>query len=260
MAYLSFEFDALDLVPNVARVAGISESEVAYGLLHLWRYAFREKTDSITRTHLAGFFPGDHGRVLTALETFGFIALPVDGVVRVRGAERYLRVSEAKRKGGKARAANATRAGGKLAAAGDSTSRPPAYAGEVLASAGEPHQQPPALTANSEQRTANLKAEAVVAPPLPPKKPDDPFTSGAAYFAHIQHERMEGGLAREKPPHPNKLSSWWSEALMELNGDAKSLDDAFSDFTKDPYWKQTSPPFPFSAFMSQWRNYVPVRR
>lgn len=96
------------------------------------------------------------------------------------------------------------------------------------------------------------------AAPLP-LKPDNPFASPEAFWAEAQQERREQGLITEKPPHPAKLSRWWSEALGELEGDAEPLAPAYLAFVRDKYWRQQKPPCPFQGFISQWRNYVQTR-
>ncbi len=63
----------------------------------------------------------------------------------------------------------------------------------------------------------------------------------------------------EKPPHPQKLGSWWSEVGMELNGDFERLEAALYRFAEDPYWENATPPMPFNAFAKDWRKYVPQK-
>lgn len=145
MPYLSFDLDALDSLPDVARRAGIDVDAVAYGLLRLWRHAWREKTDTVTASHLPGFFPGEGERVTEALTTFGFVEKRDDGTLRVRGAERYLRVSAARAKG--AAAANAKRG----------LSGTPATQERRTSDAQATHERRSehSLTPSSEQRAAN---------------------------------------------------------------------------------------------------------
>lgn len=101
MSHIAFELDALPLVPRVARAAGLQEATAAWGLLQLWEWCWREKTDKVTAVHLRGFFGLDPSE---ALEAFGFLAQAPEGW-RVRGAARYLRIQEGRSKGGKAAAA-----------------------------------------------------------------------------------------------------------------------------------------------------------
>lgn len=152
MPYLSFDLDALERVPDAADSAGMRPGDMTYGLLRLWRHCWREKADTVNADHLCGFFPGtEFSRLVRALSSFGFI----DGIgpYRVRGADRYLRITAARSKGGKT-------ASGNLRRGNESAGRQPELKpGSVPAQAGEqPGVSPgsrPALTANSEQRAAN---------------------------------------------------------------------------------------------------------
>ncbi len=103
MSYIAFDLDALNVVPDVAAACGLPAGDVAHGLLKLWAWCFREKTDLVSSTHLAGFFGGKPAG--GALEAFGFLHQE-DQKWRVRGASRYLRITEARRKGGLAAAKN----------------------------------------------------------------------------------------------------------------------------------------------------------
>lgn len=84
------------------------------------------------------------------------------------------------------------------------------------------------------------------------KLPDSP---GAAFFAWYQEERIAAGLAVDLPPSHRKLSTWYSEAMSELNGDEPRLKMTAVRFSEDDYWRQRN--VPFRGFMSQWRKYVP---
>lgn len=99
---------------------------------------------------------------------------------------------------------------------------------------------------------------AAAAPPVFKSK-DGPTDSPEGFFAWVQQSRVEVGLVTEKPPLGG-FSAWWSEALLELNGDAARLQEGFSVFARDKYWRAQSPPCPFRAFMKQWRDYVPQKK
>ena len=102
--YIAYELDALKLVPDIARGTGTQEHVVGYGLLRLWSYCWERKADRVGDIHLCSFFAGATG-MGPALVAFGFLEA-VGAEYRVRGAERYLRLSEARSKGGKAAAKN----------------------------------------------------------------------------------------------------------------------------------------------------------
>ncbi len=105
MPYIAFELDALKHVPDAARSAGLPEADLAYGLLRLWNYCWSKKTDHVSAAHLTGFFGGDPTRVASAMGAFDFLEADLEGF-RVRGAARYLRISEGRSKGGKAASKN----------------------------------------------------------------------------------------------------------------------------------------------------------
>lgn len=96
------------------------------------------------------------------------------------------------------------------------------------------------------------KATATKVVPLPPK-PENQYASGEAYFAWLQHDRHENGFVTEKPP-PG-LSGWFSEVMLELNGDHARLDATVQAFARDKYWRDKGAPM--RGLMSQWRKYVP---
>lgn len=110
-----------------------------------------------------------------------------------------------------------------------------------------------------EKEPTSYSAQVVTAPLLSPKAPDNPLSDGFAFFAHVQHERHGVGLPREKPPHPSRLGAWWSEVLMDLNGNAEPLVAAYRGYAADKFWRDKAPPLPFPGFMSQWRKYVPTQ-
>jgi hypothetical protein len=102
-SYIAFDLDALNVARDVGAAAGIPEERVTHGLLRMWAWCFREKTEHVTATHVRGFFGAD---AVTSLMAFGFLATAADGfdlapeaAFRVRGAERYLRISEARKRG-----------------------------------------------------------------------------------------------------------------------------------------------------------------
>ncbi len=288
MSFIQVELDAMKRVPDAARAAGVTEHQLGWGLTRLWAWCWQEKTDRVTEDHLAGFIGGDGARAARGLVAFGFLE-PSEGSFRVRGAERYLRISDARARAGKARAATGKRTGGRWSRSGESTSTPPACAGEPTSTPPAPdqllHRSP--ITDHREEEAAaaaaktdasrqgappephalRLSREAVAEfqanPPQPPTTPprlSSELTAGAAFFAWVQQRRLVAGLVTEKPPHPSKLSAWYSDALGELGGDEERLKEACFRFSEDKYWQQQAPPLPFRAFMSQWRDYVPRTR
>lgn len=108
--HLELELDALEHAADVARAAGISEDTAIAGLVRMWRHCWRERVLSVSALAVRGFFGHD---ATEALQTFGFLGSPIDGLHLVRGAARMLRIEEAKqearRRGGRAAQGNLKR-------------------------------------------------------------------------------------------------------------------------------------------------------
>lgn len=149
MSYIAFELDALNAAPAVARSSGVAEEVIIAGLVRMWAWCFREKTDTITADQLRGHFGAD---VAPALVAFRFLEAQDSGW-RVRGAQRYLRINEGRSKGGKAASGNLKR--GKRKPGG----KPEESPGLVPAAAGEQPESSPGLfpalhrAPNTEHRT-----------------------------------------------------------------------------------------------------------
>lgn len=159
MSYIAFDLDALNVVPDVAAASGLTPGEVAHGLLKLWAWCFRNKTDKVNSTHIAGFFGGQEAA--HALAAFGFLESVIEGGGwRIRGADRYLKVSKQRSEAGKARSSSAGRSAGRF------TSTPPA-ADQRSTSGG------PALTPSTKHLTPNTKSKSI-APDKPAPPPPTP--------------------------------------------------------------------------------------
>ena len=153
MSYIAFELDALNVAPAVARSARVGEEIIISGLVRMWAWCFREKTDTITADQLRGHFGAD---VAPALVAFRFLEAAGDSW-RVRGAQRYLRISEARSKGGKAASGNLKRGTAQPEVQpGVSPGSSPAPAGS------QPGVSPgcgPALTPSTEHRAPNTEKD-----------------------------------------------------------------------------------------------------
>jgi hypothetical protein len=164
--YIAFELDAIHRVPHVATAAGVEPARVSHGLLQLWEYCWREKQDKVTATHLRGFFACE---CTDALLAFGFLESAESGF-RVKGASRYLRLEEGRKKGGQASKGNLI-PGPKPKRAAEGEPKGGAEGepkGSRRAAEGEPKDffgSPSALTASSEQRAANSELKKGEKPP-----------------------------------------------------------------------------------------------
>lgn len=93
--YIPFNLDALSCAPDVARSAGVTEDSVIAGLARTWAWSFKHKKDLIDKTQVKGFFGSNPDALVGPLASFGFIEPTPDGVYRVKGAERWLRIRKA---------------------------------------------------------------------------------------------------------------------------------------------------------------------
>jgi hypothetical protein len=267
MPFIAFELDALKRVPAVARAAGIREPDLGYGLVQLWEYCWTEKTDHVDQTHVAGFFGGDRARVSEALVAFRFLA-PDGERFRVKGADRYLRVTEARKEGGRKAAAAGNLRRGNLAPARclqleSSSSSAPAPAGEQLGSSSS---SAPALTSNTEHRTPKIEelppTPSVKPAPLPPPAADAAEAelngdgegafppTGLGFFGWTQHERAQQGLIREGDP-PRNILEWHDAAVAEVG--IEGLQRAYLRYLNDGAFRDRG--WPIRVFMSDavWR-------
>lgn len=85
---------------------------------------------------------------------------------------------------------------------------------------------------------------------IEPTTPADVW-AGEDFWRWFQAKRQRAGFVAEKPPHPAKLSAWFSAALQTLNGDIEVLKDAVLTFGDDKFWQGKDPPLPFAGFSSQ---------
>ncbi len=151
--FIQVELKVIEVhAPALARAMGVDTAQVVGSLALLWHRCWSTKSDSVLPLELRGFFPHpDAGPLLAA---FGFLE-DAGGTWRVRGAERYLRITEQRREAGAARAKAAARAGGRFTSGAPAkrqrrTSGPPAD--DQRSTSGQP-----ALTPNTEHRTPNTE-------------------------------------------------------------------------------------------------------
>lgn len=98
MPYLALDLDAFDDAQAVASATGLPLQHVLGGLALLWRWSWRGKVDRAAGEQICALFGSTHAALLSSLVAFGF--LEAGDTYRVRGVDRYLRLSEARRRGG----------------------------------------------------------------------------------------------------------------------------------------------------------------
>jgi hypothetical protein len=93
-------------------------------------------------------------------------------------------------------------------------------------------------------------------PPTPTEILGD-WLSADDFWNWFQALRRKAGCVKEAPPSPRALSAFWSEALMELEGNPEPLREAVYRFGDEAYWQNAKPPCPWDAFAKQWRDFIP---
>lgn len=270
-SYIAFELDALNKAPSAARAARVTEDIIIGGLTRMWAHCFREKTAALTPLQIAGFFSTDSDTV-PALVAFGFLAHEAD-VLRVKGADRYLRVAEGRSKGGKAAAGNLIPGGRKVAP--KPTNQPKQDPDSTLAAA-ETQPSPSRETCSADPRLT-LGLSPTTDDRLPTTdylNNNDPLPVAAFeigkpdlevidswpkedFWRAAEVTRRSMGYPPEKWPNPVSLSRWWGEA--RCIAEVRDLAAAFSAFAHDKHWRTARPPAPFGAFMSKWSNFLPMK-
>ena len=282
-SYIAFDLDALNVAADVGHAAGISEELVITGLARLWAFCFRQKTDRVSFLHLKGFFKG--GDAWQALVAFGFLAVepgttppgqfdPLDDAAfRVRGADRYLRISEGRRKGGKAAAAAGNLLKGAARSAPALAPAAPQLEPGLSPALGPAQHQP--YTEHRAPSTEHRAPVAAEAPPpqlavvesvdptppgelhqhlTPPDSPPDGWTAEDFWRWAQCLRRDRAGLVIERWPKPRALSDWWREASAVAS--VETLRDAFVRYGDDKHWQTRTPPLPWAGWASQWGKYL----
>lgn len=270
MPYLAFDLDAKKLVPQIAKSAGVQPCEVGWGLLELWDFVWSRKETFVGETVLMGCF-GPNIKVVEALISYGFLE-KVDGGYRVRGADRYLRVSSASDRGsmgGKKTAANGKSKSNLKQFASEESVRSNTEANDLASdelrsditeanrsNALAPPKQLRSAPASSEQRAANdlFAGAAEAAPPKPKKqRPPDP-----------RHAPMVKALCDAAPGYATAFDGRDAKAVTDLL--AKGSDDEIlrrwkAARSRDDFPRVRSLP----ELVTHWHHFaadapVPIRR
>lgn len=265
MSYIAVELDALNVAPAVARAARVSEDAVIGGLTRLWAYCFRQQAASVSRLQVAGFFATEADMV-PALVAFGFLEVVGEGI-RVRGADRYLRVSEARRKGGLAAKKHLIPGGRQPKAEPTESLGSPSAAAET-----QPREllgSTSALTPSTEHRAPNTehRREEEAPPPRslalatfaiePPDKARMSSWSAQEFWKAFELERRDRGYPPEKWPSPLSLSQFWTEARGLYDVDVLGM--AAAAYFVDAHWRAARPACPWGAFAKTWHQFIPRR-
>ncbi|MBL8924149.1 MAG: hypothetical protein JNJ54_35165 [Myxococcaceae bacterium] len=288
--YIALELKVIEvLAPQAARASGVHEDRVIAGLVRLYHRSWSLRSDRVSKLQLAGLFGGEALETLITALAEGGLLEAGEADWRVKGADRYLRLHEARSKGGKAAAGNLKRGSNRPAAQPESQpgALPELKPGALPAGPRlEPGNSPgsfPALTPSTEHRTPNRKEEEDPPPPAgfvrklvihepaptPPRTdvetgpvayqepttPPDTWV-GEDFFAWAQARRQRAGLVGERR-RPRNLGTWWSTCLMTPGVTVERMREAFLAFGDSTHWQAATPPLPFAAFMAQWDQFLP---
>src|SRR3954464_10548079 len=95
MPFLQVELDAIKEAQGVSGATGINLAQVLGGLNLLWAHCWQKRTEIVEPVQLAGFFFAPGVNLVEPMIAFGFLDRLSDGSLRVKGAEKYLRISQA---------------------------------------------------------------------------------------------------------------------------------------------------------------------
>lgn len=196
MAFVQVELDAIKTAQLASGVVGLNAAQVIGGLTLLWAHCFNSSRDTVSAIEVEACFCGGNSRLCEAMVAFGFLET-CEGQFRVRGAERYLRISESKKAAGKARAASAKRGSdGKLQPAGRQHKTSTKPAGDQQATSGELALTP--ITDHRSPITDRESKDSVAALPGPTASPPEPKPTELVY--RFWEQRLSKPKLEKLPP------------------------------------------------------------
>ena len=231
MSHIAVDLKVVEThVPSVARAAGVSEDRVLAGLVRLWHRCWSVSREALSRVELAGAFGPERLDDLISALCVDFLEVQGDGSYRVRGADQYLRIKDARRRGA------------------EKTNRAMAERRSSDAPATLNRSLPNALTPSTEHRAPNTE-KAAAGDPLP-------LTTAEGFWVACQDRRDAiPGMVREQPPA--KLDHWFSDAMMHVHGDEQRLLAGYELFLVDPFWRnQAKQRCHWGGWIKQWRDFV----
>lgn len=240
MPHIQFELDAMKSVAPAARAAGVAVEAMGWGLPQLWAWCWSEKRDTATAVHLAGFFGGDGQRIGEALEAFDFAEKVAPNEWRIRGAKKYLRISEARADAGRSTQAKRRE---QAVSAQQLLNKPPALPPTTehrSPSSSSDEELPPSgeqAGGGGDQVSPDVKLEAFRA------KADSGVMSTRDAWEFFQEIRSVNDVPREKK-QPRGFDAWWFRASTHRG----RLFIAFRRYLEDEDFKPKR--WPLAVFMS----------
>lgn len=200
-------------------------------------------TGAMSARMLAGAveWTGDAEELVLALCACGLLEGTGDGKLRVRGMDRYRRTWEKNKRR-------------KPADTVPVTGTKPATPSPV------PARQTQTQTQTHIKPSSSGAKPLVLAPPtvVPPDTPPDQWGE-IDFWAWAQSVRELGGYFAEAPPLTVDLERWWTHVLSTPGVSVPVLKEAFYSFGRSQHWEGAETPFPFKAFMKNWRAFLPRR-
>lgn len=107
MNFIAVDLKVIEVhAPTIARASGRAVAEIVGGLALLWHRCWSTKADTVSRIGLAGVFGPDGLEVVVEACVDEGLLEVAEGGWRIKGADHYKRLSEARSKGGKAASKN----------------------------------------------------------------------------------------------------------------------------------------------------------
>lgn len=243
--YIAVELEAIEQVPAVAALAGRPEAEVGWGLIRLWRHAWRLRVSVLPTRVVEAFLPG----CAEALTAFGFVEVTGE-VATLRGMDRYLRVKEAQARAATETNTKRSESGAVSAPVSDLFSPEKEQERYESGAVSAPEER----TANSEQRRAKTSS----------RQP----SVWERLFRQMQEERAERlrSLRLDDAPQQlkaarvNQLLSGASRAMFGLldDDDGATPEERTHDllglwkrYLWSAYWRGRDPAYPLEGFCAR---------
>lgn len=252
--FIAIELEVFDDVPAMAQAAGMAENDFGWQLLKLWRRCWQQKVAAVSPLVIEGFLP----KCTPTLVAFDFAEVQDDGMIRLRGLDRYFRIKAAQKAAAdRTNNMNAQRA--LSAPEEDEGPEEPPQTGAVSA----PDTGTPSVGKIEDRRSKIDQKDLQLDVPKKPKarKP----SRWEVIFADLQETRAARCRELGKDDSPevvsgeliNVLLSKVDRQLQDLAGAAYSSPEAdippvWEHFLigdpKRPWAENLSPPFPIQAF------------